>query len=431
MPVSSVLSQDDLLNDLPEWIQDRLSRAGKLADMLDLGLYLVGGIVRDLMLGRPTTDVDLMVEGDGSVFSERLSRIYTASLKRHSRFGTATLTFPDGTKMDIATARSERYDVPAALPVVRNDTFRRDLKRRDFTVNAMAICLNEDRFGHSVDPCNGVKDIEAGLIRVLHPQSFVDDPTRLFRAIRFEQRLRFTLAPETLQLFREAVQDRMIDQLSDDRLREQLRLILKELDPWPAVARLDELGALAAIASELHATEETHRLFTAVTRWRDTSDTEVADTPAVWELYLLGMAAPCLGAVPKLIQRMKLQKEIAGRLRRLSDMHRIEQKVVEGLITSASGFYSSVHTLPPETVFLTAITHPDNTVRQMGISYYQKHRHMQLPIDGHTLKSLGIPEGPVYGKILNTVLLAMIDGYVKTKQDASDKALVIWENGEQ
>ena len=427
MLVSSDLSRNDLLNDLPEWIQDRLSRAGELADMMGLRVYLVGGIVRDLMLGRPTTDVDLVVEGDGPTFSERLSGIYAASLKHHSRFGTATLTFPDGTKIDIATARSERYEAPAALPVVRNDTFRRDLKRRDFTVNTMAICLNKDRYGHTVDPYNGVKDIAAGLIRVLHPHSFVDDPTRLFRAIRFEQRLKFTLERETLELFREAVQGRMIDQLSDDRLREQLRLMLEETDPWPAVARLDELGALAAIAPELHATQETHRLFSAVTRWRETSDTGVPDAPAVWELYLLGMAAPCPGSVPKLIERMKLQKDIAERLRRLSDMRRIEQQVVEGSITSASAFYTSVHSLPPEIVFMTSIAHPDNTVRQFGFSYYHKHRYMQLPIDGHKLESLGIPEGPVYGKILNAVHLAMIDGYVRTKQEASDKALAIWE----
>ncbi len=198
-------------------------------------LYLAGGIVRDLLLEKPVQDIDLVVEGDAIRFARSLAKTHGGRVTVHPKFGTATWQLPleltghgmTQNTLDFATARTEIYEQPGALPVVQRSSLRSDLRRRDFTINAMAVQLGTDRAGEVIDPYGGVDDLQKGLVRVLHSKSFLDDPTRMFRAIRYSRRYEFALAQSTRRLFSgEAL--RILATLSGERLRHELELILDE-----------------------------------------------------------------------------------------------------------------------------------------------------------------------------------------------------------
>ncbi|MCX5710840.1 MAG: tRNA nucleotidyltransferase, partial [Candidatus Omnitrophica bacterium] len=192
------------LERLPKEIRELVYFTKDLAAYRGMPAYLVGGFVRDLILGVRNFDLDIVVVGDGIKFAEYFSRALKAKLIRHKRFGTATVVLKPGLKIDIATARSEFYPHPAHLPVVKPGSLKDDLFRRDFTINAMAISLVEKDFGRLIDCYGGKNDLKARSIRVLHALSFIDDPTRIIRAIRFEQRFDFKIDPDTLKLLKEA-----------------------------------------------------------------------------------------------------------------------------------------------------------------------------------------------------------------------------------
>ena len=208
-------------------------------------MFLAGGAVRDLLLGRPVLDLDLALEGDGPAFAAALGRRLGAAVRFHARFGTATLEVPGG-RVDVAATRRERYAAAGALPSVETGaSIDEDLARRDFTIHAMA--LEAGSRARLVDPLGGRDDLRRGLIRVLHPRSFLDDPTRILRAVRYCARLGFRLARPTRKLLAAAVADGALDRISADRLRRELRLILEEPERARAVALLRRLGIDAAI----------------------------------------------------------------------------------------------------------------------------------------------------------------------------------------
>src|SRR3989475_5291242 len=225
-------------------IFNRLQEIGRLADDIGMPAYLVGGLVRDLLLGHKNLDVDLTVEGDGMTFARRLADQHGAGLKIFDRFATALVVFPDGFKLDVATARRESYAHPTALPTVRPSSIKDDLYRRDFTINALAIRLNVSRFGELVDFYGGLRDLEHKVIRVLHSRSFVDDPTRVFRAIRFEQRFGFRIEKHTLTLLKEAAASDLVHRLSGPRLRNEVMRLLSEQAPIRTIRRMAEFDLL-------------------------------------------------------------------------------------------------------------------------------------------------------------------------------------------
>ncbi|MEW6515426.1 MAG: hypothetical protein AB1439_00790 [candidate division FCPU426 bacterium] len=227
----------------------RLRAAGRTAERQGLKIYAVGGFVRDLLLGRQNEDVDLVVEGPGIALARHFARQWRAEVRVHERFGTAALRLPGGGKVDVATARAESYPQPAALPQVSAAGLERDLRRRDFTVNAMAIRLVSAAFGQLVDPLAGAEDLEAGLIRILHPQSFIDDPTRIFRAARFEQRFGFRLEAETGRCLAAAVG--LVSRLSGPRVLHEVLLVLDEAQPAGILRRLSQLGVLGQVRPAL------------------------------------------------------------------------------------------------------------------------------------------------------------------------------------
>ncbi len=218
-----------------------IRKAGAIAEEMGYQLFAAGGVVRDLLLGYDNLDLDLVVEGDGIALAKELAQQLGCKLRVHAQFGTAEVLFVSGVKVDVATARVEYYEYPAALPQVESSSLRQDLYRRDFTINAMAVTLNSDRFGELVDYFGGRKDLQDGLVRVLYNLSFIEDPTRMLRAVRFEQRYHIHIESQTLKLLREAVKQNVIARVSNDRIRDELYHILLEPEAGKMLYRLNEV----------------------------------------------------------------------------------------------------------------------------------------------------------------------------------------------
>ena len=245
---------DKLEKNLPTEAVALFKQAVALASAKNLQLYLVGGVVRDLLLGQSNfnRDLDLVVEDDAIRLAGEFAEITGGKLSAHLMFNTAKVVLDNWT-IDIAMARTETYAKPGALPVVTPGTLKTDLFRRDFTVNAMAICLSPDSYGELIDLYGGLNDLNSKFIRILHKNSFIDDATRIWRAIRYEQRLGFQIEPDTLQLLKRNVP--LLKTVGGYRLRRELELVLKEKEPEKVLLRADKLGVLKELHSSLHADE--------------------------------------------------------------------------------------------------------------------------------------------------------------------------------
>lgn len=230
------------LDRAPEDIRVLLALLGREADKAGVRVFLVGGFVRDMLLKRTSTDVDVVVEGDGHVFARRLGKVLGVEPLFHQQFKTATLKLAGGNVLDVVSARSEIYPRLGALPVIELNGISADLARRDFTVNAMAICLNADRYASPLDEHRGMDDIDKKLIRVMHDQSFMDDPTRILRAVRYAARFGFRIESHTLQLMKTSIAQGALSTLTPARYFLEFKRILLEKDPLVSLNALHHLG---------------------------------------------------------------------------------------------------------------------------------------------------------------------------------------------
>ena len=414
----------EAIDQLPEGIRGQLRRAARLADESGLALYLVGGTVRDMLLGRARTDIDLAVEGDGMRFADRLARASGGRCAPNPRFLTATVEMPEGHSLDVATARSETYEHPGALPRVASASMDVDLARRDFTINAMAVSLNGRSSGELVDPFEGRADLRTKRVRILHDRSFIDDPTRLFRAVRFEQRLRFRLERGTERRFREAVAGGMIGNLSGPRLLEQLKLVCFEPDPWLVFNRLEGLEVLRAIHPALGSDEG---LKTLVREISPSGGPASSARDGWWILYLVALFGPHRAeTLQGVVDRLKPNRRLRKAVEDMSRWSGVEQAVESGEIDTPADFFRAVRTISEDTMLFVTLTHPDEGMRKRCETYYHQHRHMRLSIDGGTLKDLGIAEGPAYGRILDDVLSMKINGEIGTVDEERRAARDLW-----
>jgi len=220
----------DLAKKFPKGILDVIKLVGRTADREGEPAYIVGGPVRDLLLNVPNYDMDFVVEGDAIEFAEILTRALKGHLKIHKPFRTATISYKEF-RIDVVTARTESYKRPGAYPDVMPGTIKEDLFRRDFTINAMAVSINKENFGELVDFYNGFKDLKKGIIRVMHDKSFIDDPTRIFRAVRFSARFDFKIEPHTRGLIKKAILAGLLGEVNRGRIRKEIELFLKEKNP--------------------------------------------------------------------------------------------------------------------------------------------------------------------------------------------------------
>lgn len=389
-------------------------------------VYAVGGYVRDLLLGQANTDIDLVVEGDAIAVARRLAPTLKAVVAPHPRFGTAHLQLPGGRRLDLATARRERYAHTAALPEVQPAPLLADLFRRDFSINAMAARIGHHRFGSLIDPLGGLRDLEHGRIRALHEQSFIDDPTRLFRTARFEGRYRFLIARSTLRLMKAAVTARVIEHLAGPRVFRELYLIAQEPSAPHIVWRLRDLGLLTAIYPGLvlpgTAFGLLERMRQILSHASSMPSLAQADKSGA---FLLGMLY--------LLQ----SKTVVAVLKRLGPPHRVAEKLVtdhKACRTAAQKLTCAVDLrqsrlarlldpLSPEAriVLLAALTQRS---AQDAVSRYLTTSWQIVPLlKGHDLRRIGLKPGPIYRQALAALRAAKLDGRLHTREDETAFAL--------
>ena len=409
-----------LANHLPGRVQALLRSAGAVADEIGTRIYTVGGFVRDLLLRHENLDVDLVVEGDGVAFAERLGLRLDAKVTSHRKFGTALLTLPDGFRVDVATARTEYYEYPAALPTVEHSSIKMDLYRRDFTVNALAVCLNGARYGELLDFFGGQQDLRDKTLRIIHNLSFVEDPTRLLRAARFEIRFGLHLSRHAEQLSANAVKMGLLDKVAGPRVFTELQLILREPRPWAILRRLEALGALAAIHPRFglgRTTEQRLQRVGEVLTWYTLLYLPVQ--PAPWLVHLLVLLeerpSPEARAILRRLSPPPKSANLVGRdLARLRALARSLQRARE---VAPSRMYRWLAEASVEMVLaLMAVVGRPELRKAIG-DFLSASGRVRPVLRGDDLRALGIQPGPVYRDILNSLLYARLDGHVQGRDD--------------
>lgn len=414
------------LNKLPLPIVEFIHFTGRVADEKGINVYVVGGFVRDLFLGVANFDVDFVVEGDGIAFATELAGRLNLSVVIHRRFGTATLHGLEGFKADIASSRREVYDKPAALPSVTFGKIEDDLFRRDFTINAVAIGINEHQFGRIIDHYAGLKDLKKGLVRALHHLSFIDDPTRILRAVRFEQRFDFKIEKQTLGWLKEAQRRRMLFYVQKHRLRDELILIFKERLPFKALKRLNQLCGLSYIAPSLRFQDSWRSDFTAISQ-RAKEFQKLCVHHRRIELYAMYMALffypLSVRAMKKVIIDFAFHKGESSRMLSLKENFKKARSLLSRKSILPSSVYHLLQPLSYEVIFLIIIL-LKNRVAERHIDYFFLKSHPQrLHVRGEDLLKSGIKAGPDFKMILSELLCAKIDGKLKDKEEELAMAL--------
>jgi tRNA nucleotidyltransferase (CCA-adding enzyme) len=397
-----------------------LEEAGRLADRIDVSLFVVGGCVRDLLLGIENFDLDLVVEGDGIAFAHHLAEMTHARITTHARFGTAIVTLPDGFKLDVATARTEYYEYPTALPTVEQSSIKKDLYRRDFTINALAVRLNGKGFGDVLDFYGGQRDLNEKVVRVLHGLSFVEDPTRVFRAIRFEIRFGFHLGRDTAGLIDGAVKMNLFHRLSGHRLLGELKLLLSERDPRQAITRLAELDLLRFIHPKLQWSKRLHALLIAIGEAVDWYRLLFLDRKMdVWLVYMIGLFEVLPErAMSDMLKRFPFS-EPESRTIKASRVgcHAVMRQLAKRPPPKPAQVYRLLCGLSDETLLsLMAKSKGDSVKRQIS-SFFTTYQHVKPVLTGADLKAMGFKPGPHFKAILDRVLDARLNGEVQTESE--------------
>ena len=414
---------EKLLSHLSPAMQVHLEQIRVLATSHNTAVYIVGGLVRDLLLGQGSHDLDIVLEGSGLQFAQAIQQKHGGQVTLHPRFGTATW-WPTAAEngeivIDFITARSEAYPQPGALPVTQPATLVEDLARRDYTLNALAVRLDDPHFGTLIDLHGGFDDLQAGRLRVLHPRSFQDDATRIWRGVRYEQRLGFEFEKNTAVCL-----NRDLDYLrtiSGDRIRHELALILLEPNRAAMLARLAELGVLPFIAWGL-------RWMPEVQMWFGRASTATADLPDHEKiaLYLALWLLPQEAHV------------------RTAALHYLRpDNATQATVTELAAAWASVQAAnwtadtPPSVVAqvllpykshtavlraLTAVAGTETALGQLLHQYETVWRYVAPTITGHTLREMGLSPGPRFRELLTAVLNAKLDGHIHTPADERNLA---------
>jgi tRNA nucleotidyltransferase (CCA-adding enzyme) len=390
---------------------DLIRRVAKEAKQRGLPLYIVGGSVRDLMLSRAINDFDLTVEGDAIALARALAGKHGGGVTAHTKFGTAKWFLPKNLQhdaglhntLDLITARSETYKYPAALPSVKFGSIEDDLRRRDFTINAMAIRLDGNHFGELRDDLGGMEDLQNSLIRVLHSRSFIDDPTRMYRAVRYEVRYGFNLAEETLALIPEA--RTLVEKLSPQRIRHELDLILDEPKAVSILNRLDELELLRCIHPALGNFAKSN-LATV-----KSDDAALQNRNSRWLLWLMHLTDQ---EIEFINDRLHFTAELL-KLLRSAALLEANVPALLGLKPSQVVELLEGYSIKALEVFSLALH--DEQQKNILNQYLSTWWSLKPKTTGHDLKKRGIPPGPKYGEILRRLRAAWLDGEVQTEEE--------------
>jgi tRNA nucleotidyltransferase (CCA-adding enzyme) len=401
------------------------------ADRSGLPIYLVGGLVRDLLLGRPNLDLDLVVEGDAIRFGRELVRSYGGDLQPHTPFGTAVWTLPSDEKallstlglklgkgkvalpkfIDLISARGETYAEPAALPSVRFADLHTDQYRRDFTINTLALGLNGLRTGQVIDAWRGLPDLKAGVLRTLHTQSFRDDPTRIFRILRFAGRLGFRIEADTQKQLKAALSG--IKLLSGERVYNELVKVLEEPKREVMLALADRLGVLRQVHTKLEFTPKIAALLKRAQPAPADWEIEAWETDLAFVLWLMNLSAK---DAAKVGERLRFDGNLQAAVVSATGLQAELPKLAK---LKPSEVVALLEKEPLLAVYAIYLANKTNSIGKAMLRYAQKDRHIQSRADGSTLQKKGLKPGSAYKTILSKLRAAWIDGEVRTVKQES------------
>lgn len=396
---------------LPSQAGEILREIGVFAEQSNVRAHVVGGFVRDIFLGRPNLDIDVVIEGDGVGFAIAASKRFGVRVKVHRRFGTAILIMSRTLHIDITSARTEYYTRPGALPTVERSSLRQDLFRRDFSINAMAVCINPDCFGQIADPFGGLKDLERHNLRALHTLSFIEDPTRILRAARFEERYGFQLDPASEEFARRAVDIQLLKEVSGARIREEILDIIDEESPSAVFQRLLELGTLGAVfyayadpSIVIRSLRSAERAYSEIAQW-------FVRTPrrrvALIASLVHGARKPI---AERWLKHLRFGREYSGAAIAVAEKG---SSLLKGLSNSRkmrdSRLYHLLRPIPDEAlVWLWSMG--DEKSRSRVQRYIQKLSRIRCAVTGDDLTAAGLTPGPLYSAILAEALDIRLDG---------------------
>ena len=396
---------------------DLLERISQIANRSEVSVFAVGGFVRDLLLNISNKDIDIVVEGDGILFASNLAEEFGARVTSHEKFGTSVVIFPDGYRIDVATARLEYYEHPAALPTVEQSSVKSDLYRRDFTVNSIAVKLNGEDAFCLIDFFNGERDVKNKEIHVLHNLSFIEDPCRLFRAIRFEQRYGFKISMQTEAFMKVAIKKRLVDSLSGTRLLNEIILILNENHPLKYILRMRELGLLQFVSPQMMVVQALEKI-PAVLSWAEFIS--LPEKPEVWYVYFLALLyALDEESFAQTADRLQMQ----ARLKK--SLIRDRETCKQGLMLletdkdwSPETIYNQLSEFSVEAViYFLAVASTDRANQYANIYFTQYHKQAELSLTGDDLVKMGIKPGPVFQSVFKALREAHVKGAIETREE--------------
>ena len=403
---------------LSEEIIELLMNVGRVADSLGYNAYAVGGFVRDIFLYQENFDIDVVIEGDGIKFARALAASLGGRVRPHEAFRTAVVILPNGQKIDVATTRLEYYKSPGALPTVETGSIKLDLYRRDFTINTLAIKLNPERFGTLIDFFGAQKDLKQKAIRVLHNLSFVEDPTRVFRAVRFEQRFGFKIGKLTLGLIENAVKMDFFRELSGRRLFSELRQILEEEKPVMALQRLNEYNLLKVIHPKIVYDSALEALLHSVEKVLTWHNLLFLDEPCkAWMVYLLALMESIeKGDGDALCDRLQLiQRHRKVLIQEKTKAEESMKWMASQETLKNSDVYRKLHPFHTETLLYMMASTTRESIKRAISNYITRLRSTTTFLNGNDLKEMDFKPGPLFREILDSLLDARLNGEVKTR----------------
>ncbi|MBN2232204.1 MAG: CBS domain-containing protein [Deltaproteobacteria bacterium] len=410
---------------LPERALKVLKQLGELADRIEVGAFLVGGIVRDMLLRRDNLDIDIVVEGDGIALARSYAREHGCRCHTHETFRTAVIVFPDGFKVDVASTRMEYYDTPASLPKVSESSLKVDLYRRDFTINTLVVCLNVKNFGQLRDYFGAGRDLKEKTIRVLHNFSFVEDPTRIFRAVRFEQKFGFTIGRQTDHLIANAVRMGFVRRLDGRRIFAEFRQCVREADPLPIFIRLDEYDVWEQVFPGAPVGRNLDDVVPAVRDVLSWYGFLYHEQPVeAWQVYLLGFLH---GEEPERaaahVERLEMPDGsrddfLAARRR----THHIGTELMRlsgagnGWDLTPAELTRRLETLPLEAVLYLMAALENHHARRAISNYITTLQFIEPALTGHDLIAAGLAPGPRFKRLLERLRDARLNGEVDDRR---------------
>lgn len=403
-----------------------LEKIGKTGNELGYNVFVVGGFVRDLLLHRPNEDLDIVVEGDGIEFAKTFAAKEGCRINPHKKFGTAVIIFPDHYKIDVASSRLEYYKMPAALPIVEKGSIKLDLARRDFTINTLAVSLNPENFGMLIDYFGAIRDIKDKIIRTIHNLSFVEDPTRIFRAIKFSNRFGFKIGKVTSNLIKNAITIDCFKNLSGLRVLSELKQICEEENPIPAIKTMEEYGLEKIIHKKFLFTPKTYQLLENVNKilvWHDLLYTN-EEYPR-WAVYFMSLLnrSPykvceqiCDRLNMPLKERQILMEKRYKAEKQIMVIEQTDSYSTQDLYWALTGFKTEY------LLYMMALSSREETKKAIS-NFYTQQRTIKPVIGGRDLMTLGLKPSPVFTAIFNQILNEKLEGRLETKQEELDFAL--------